>query len=318
MEQSIQNDIINRFGLSPQSITPVSGGWLNQKWRIETNKGPYLVKVYSRIRYDEMQLRNMEKALQREMVLYGQGIKCPRYLSDNGAFVLYLEDGTAYSVMDFCFGKSETNESISLVQMKDLGMCLAQIHRAFSALPIVEVKGYPLANLHESLWDSYREKVSALSDQDNPSYRDAILMQKSILEQLPPGYFDGLPKGIAHEDFAPDNLLFQEDGVSAVLDFDRNQYSYLWHDVGRVLLSFARNRDGLDKAKIEAFREGYNKYLPLTIEDLVDAFKITWCIEVLWWIQPNCFAMEPCKATDYRDEMLWLTQNWWRLEEMLK
>ena len=317
MEQAILTDINKRFGLVPTAITPVSGGWLNEKWKLETEKGIFLVKRYSKIRYDGGQLENMEQALQRGMVLSGQGIKCPRYLTDNGAAVLYLRDGTAYSVMDFCAGKNKTAKTISMVQMRDLGRVLAQIHRGFSGMPIEGVKGYPLENLFHILWDNYKDKSTTFSDQNEKDYQDAVRMQEPILRQLTPDFFDDLPKGISHEDFAPDNLLFDEQGVAAVVDFDRNQYSYLWHDVGRVLLSFCRNDDGLDIDKIEAFRNGYNEYLPLTMQNVVDAFKITWCIEVLWWIQPGCFMMPPCKATEYRDELIWLTKNWDRLESLM-
>lgn len=309
-------DIHRRFGLVPVSVMPVSGGWLNQKWKIETEQGTFLVKQYSRVRYDDKQLLYMEQALQREIHLSRMGIKCPHYLTDNGAAVLYLQDGTPYSVMEFYYGWNETAGTVTLIQMRDLGRVLGQIHSAFSTVCIDGVKGYPLDDLYQSLWSNYREKVSAFSEQDHVSYQETVKMQEPILQKLEPAFFDALPKGISHEDFAPDNLLFDDDGVVAVVDFDRNQYSYLWHDVGRVLLSFCREEKGFDIKKIKAFLDGYNEYRPMTIDNVVDAFRITWCIEVLWWIQPNCFTMEPCKATEYRDEMMWLTKHWWELDNL--
>ena len=36
-----------------------------------------------------------------------------------------------------------------------------------------------------------------------------------------------------------DNILFNENGVSVILDFDRNHYSYIWMLIGRAILSFA-------------------------------------------------------------------------------
>ncbi len=318
MEQKLLADIYKRFALVPISITPVSGGWLNQKWKFETEKGTFLVKQYSKIRYSNSQLVEMEHAIQREMVLAGQGIKCPQYLNENGLAVLYLQDGTAYSMMEFCSGKNETAQTVSMAQMKDLGRTLAQIHRGFSDISVEGVKGYPLDDLYTVLWDNFTKKTTAFTEQDEPSYQEAVRIQEPILHQLTPSFFDAMPKGICHEDFAPDNLLFDENGVSAVVDFDRNQYSYLWHDIGRVLLSFSRNENELDIDKIEAFRSGYSEFLPLTMQNVVDAFKITWCIEVLWWIQPGCFIMDTCKATMYRDEMIWLTKNWMNLENLLE
>ena len=55
--------------------------------------------------------------------------------------------------------------------------------------------------------------------------------------------------GIGHEDFTPDNMLFFGNEVSAILDFDRSQYGYRLHDVGRAILSFALKDGELDREK---------------------------------------------------------------------
>ncbi len=66
----------------------------------------------------------------------------------------------------------------------------------------------------------------------------------------------------------------------------------------------------LNIKKVRAFVAGYTRHLPLSMANVADALRISWCIEVLWWIMPSCFAMARSKAARYRDEILWLTDHW--------
>lgn len=245
MNPSICSDIKTSYGIVCRAITPINGGWMNQLWRADTDHGELLIKQFSLKRYTKAKLADIESALQRQMALKKDGIPCPHiYLCGHSA-IRFLNDTTAYMVMDFQEGRKKSFASITLSQM------------------------------------------------------------------------ERLPKGIAHEDFTFDNILFHENGVSCILDFDRNQYSFVWHDIGRALLCFALHEGNLRRDYVLAFLNGYNRHLPLSRRDLADALRISWCIEILWWIQPDYFTMEPCKATRFRDEILWLTKHWEELDFLL-
>jgi len=55
------------------------------------------------------------------------------------------------------------------------------------------------------------------------------------------------------------------------VDFDCNGYSYIWHDIGRAILSFALKENVLDIGKVHAFLDGYLQHLPLTLSNIADA-----------------------------------------------
>lgn len=105
----------------------------------------------------------------------------------------------------------------------------------------------------ERLW-AFCESYQAAADAPAALSR-AMAARKSILKSLEPGFFDRLPMGLSHEDFTPDNMLFDGQSVAAILDFDRNQYGYLYHEVGRALLSFALVDGMLATEKARAFLE---------------------------------------------------------------
>jgi homoserine kinase type II len=190
------------------------------------------------------------------------------------------------------------------------------MHEAFSQLPESCVEGSPIDNRQtiDSLWANFHTHMQACSSSDPAGYREAVLAQEPILKALTSGFFDRLPRGIGHEDFAADNILFDAEGVSAIVDFDRNHYSYLWHDVGRAMLSFALKDSRMDTGRVLAFLEGYSKHLPLTLPDIADALRLSWCIEVPWWIRPEFFKIDREKVARFKDEVLWLTQHWFEMD----
>jgi homoserine kinase type II len=320
MEHSIIADLKDSYGITFDLITPVIGGWLNKKWKVSTDQYELLVKQYSNKRFSRDKLKEIESALQRQIILEKNGIQCPSIWQCDGNAIRLLDNETAYMVMDFCLGKVENPNTITIMQMRNLGNACGLMHKAFSQLPVISVKGFPInsGQVIDLLWANYHTRLQDCSSNTPIEYRKAVLAQEPILKQLTNEFFDRLPQGIAHEDFTPDNILFDVDCVSAIIDFDRNQYSYIWHDIGRAILSFALKDDRLDLEKIHVFLEGYSQHYELTLSNIVDALRLSWCIEIPWWIQPEFFRENDEKAVvRFKDEMLWLTEHWFELDSSL-
>ncbi len=321
MDTAIREDLAKAYGLTVISASPVEGGWLNRKWRVGTSDGrDLLVKQFSRTRFRPSQLERTVEALRRQQMLRERGVPCPAILPPAGTSdpVRFMDDpdGTVYMVMTWLDGRAEAPETVTLPQLRSLGEVCGRIHRLSAELPGTPetVRGYPIdgAAVIRDLLENHSVRLKDGLIETSEAYRTAVLAQKPIIDALNPRWLDRLPKGIGHEDFSPDNLLFDGDGVAAVLDFDRNQYSFLAHDVGRAILSFALDLDTgeLETEKIRAFVEGYATQMPFSMSDVADALRITWCIEVPWWIQPGFFGNCAPKVARFRDEILWLTERY--------
>ena len=359
MEEAIRADLVSSFGLRGDSVTPVSGGWLNRKWKLVCGREEWLVKQYSRKRFSQKQLDWIEQSMQRQIIAQREGVLCPRVLSFQGKVLRTLADGTTYMVMEFCPGEMLDHNTVTTDQMYSLGKTCGQIHRIFSALPPQGVRGYPLNRksvLHE-LREHYRTQMeecrkaaeeggpagsSDFSDSSAvlsaefspeifpkyfskifPKIFRALEQERRILEKLPADFFDRLETGIGHEDFTPDNMLFSGNEVSAILDFDRSQYGYRLHDVGRAILSFALKDGELDLKKAYAFLEGYGEWMAFRgsgrtecsenwlERTLSDALRITWCIEAPWWVKKGVFAGASVKPGRFLEEIVWVGE-WWR------
>lgn len=318
MEDKIIVDLKESYGLTCNQITPVIGGLLNLKWKVSTEKGELLVKQYSTKRFRNEQIERIESALQRQIVLEKNGVPCPILWQSGGRVIRRLDDKTAYMVMDFRSGKTENHDTITMTQMRSLGSTCAVMHRAFSRLPMHSAKSLPVFGGYtmDLLWDNFNSRNMQCSLESSVEYRKALLALEPILKQLSPGFFDKFPKGFAHEDFQSGNILFDEDCVSAVIDFDRNGFSYIWHDIGRAILSFALEGNIMNIEKVYAFLEGYSKHSALTLPDIADALRLSWCIETPWWIQPEFFGKCGETPKRFKDEMLWLTEHWFELDSL--
>jgi Ser/Thr protein kinase RdoA (MazF antagonist)/cyclopropane fatty-acyl-phospholipid synthase-like methyltransferase/ribosomal protein S18 acetylase RimI-like enzyme len=314
---AIRRDIIRCHGLSVERMVSLPGGWLNRLWKLTTNRGELLVKQFSHERYDAKKLQDIEAALQRQILVTGLGVPAPAIWPVDGTCLRHVGEHITYMLMAYNQGQNLDAGQINLEQMRDVGHVLARIHHAFAMLPPENVTGWPLEGKarYERLIDTCQAQMEQ-AHLHADAYRAALQSVAKVLPLLDETLYDRVPKGIAHEDYSSDNILFHSDRVAAVIDFDRNQYSYLWHDVGRCLLSFAWNEGAMNWEAVRAFCDGYQGLLPLSLRDVADAFRITWCLEVFWWIQPDMFSSERGKATRFRDEILWLTNHWEELAFM--
>ena len=308
MKQLLQDTELH-YKLTLHAAAPIPGGWLNRMMHLNTDQGELLLKEYSRERYPKpAQLDAIEHALAVQSAVREKGVPTVHILRPAGQALRHLPDGRVYCLMGWCDGKNLTPEDISLVQMRDLGAVCGQMHAAFRTISADSVKHYLSdgAAILEALKEHREEQFFT----DCPALREALRGTDVPLGTLSPSFFDSLPKGLSHEDFTPDNLLFDERGVLAVIDFDRVGHLFPLHDVGRALLSFALRDGELRKEYVIAFAEGYRQYLSLSERDISAALKLCWCIEVPWWYRPLFFESEQGKATRFLREILWVQEHW--------
>lgn len=318
MDARIIADLRESYGIAVCRMTPVTGGLLNLKWKVSTQQGEVLVKQYSMQRFRRAQIERIESALGRQVLLHRDGVPCPFLWQREGRVIRWLEGEIAYLVMEFRAGRTECADTITAPQMRSLGGACARMQGAFSRLHAPASADLPLYGGYAlgALWEHFRSRLANCPPDAPDEYHSALLALEPILKRLRPDFFTRFPIGFAHEDFHAGNILFGDGCVSAIVDFDRNCWSYVWHDIGRAILSFALHEGALSAERVGAFLEGYCAHAPLTLRDIADALRLTWCVEVPWWIQPEFFGECGEVPRRFKDEMLWLTRRWLELEEM--
>lgn len=317
MDEKIINDLKKSYGISFTGAKEVSGGYLNKKWVINSNYGELFVKQFSNTRYVKKRLKLVEEALQCQIIIRENGVPCPMIVKCNDNAIRSLDDETNYMVMEVCPGETKNTDTVNEIHMYSLGRACAIMHKCFAQLN-TEKSLVDIHNLLNTLKNYHNDCVSKIPNDACLLYKQTVAKQEKIINSLPEDFLCSLPKGITHKDFAADNILFYKDSVSAILDFDTNYYGYRWQDIGRILLSLSLKNKELNVDFVNAFISGYQEYLEINISHVANALRLSWCIETPWWINNESFYKPNKKAARFRDEIIWLTDNWFELEYILR
>lgn len=305
------------------SAKRVRRGLMNEKWIIETNMGRLFVKTYhpGRYRMHDPEFRNkIENALQLQLLFYQSGGPCPEPLSLEGRCIHILPCGRYMTVMTYCPGTMVPVGMIGEFRMHALGRAIADMHAAWDSAAALRLGA--AVPQEEPLWRLSREEMNRTWEENwdaatdsSERVRSALQLQKAIIDSLGDDDFSPLAAGWTHLDLWADNLLFEGDALTAIVDFDRVRYSFPALDLGRAVLSGALNKSGLHKDALIAFAEGYRSVRQLPTGSLLRAIKYVWCVESFWWILPSfeSFSVAPAR---FVEEMIDTAKQWEQLDTL--
>lgn len=312
------------FSVEILSAKRVRRGLMNEKWIVETNKGRLFVKSYhpGRFKMHDSEFRGkIENALQLQLLFYQSGGPCPEPLTLEGRCMHILPCGRYMTVMTCCPGVMVPAGMIGELRMYSLGRAAADMHAVWNSAvalglgaavppgePVWRLSREEMEHTWEVSWDAARDSSERV--------RNALQLQKAIVDSLGDDEFTPLTAGWAHLDLWADNLLFEGDNLAAIVDFDRARYSFPALDLGRAILSGTLSERGFRKDAVVAFTEGYRRMRPLPPGLLLRAIKYVWCLESLWWIQPS-FELSSVVPIRFAEEMIHTAERWEQLDALL-
>jgi homoserine kinase type II len=314
------------LSVTMQSAKRVKRGLMNEKWIVETDKGRLFVKCYHPERYKERwqnaEFRaSFEAALQLQLLFYQSGGRCPEPLALNGRCMHLLPCGRYMAVMTCCPGTMVPAGQMGERRMYALGRAAADMHTVWDSAAASGVEA--AAPKKEPAYRLTKEKMELTWEENWEAargsalhVRNALQSQKAVIDSLRQEDLTPLAQGWAHLDFWADNLLFEGDDLTAIVDFDRTRYSFPALDLGRAVLSGTLSGSGFRKDAVAAFAEGYRSGRLLPRGALVKAVKYVWCVETFWWIQPSMETSSVVPAR-FAMEMMAAAEQWERLDALL-
>lgn len=316
----IKETVEKMFSLKIIDHKAINKGLLNLKWKVRTNNGTFFIKQFNEERYptsDKKRLYRLNTALLIQKRLSEEGIRCPHILTFNGDIILSTKENIRFIITEYIDGNLVKAGQINCSQFRDLGIELGKIHRLINKQSDEKVIPRWVVPTKEQLIADWN-KNWLLTNAKNSDHINAFLkIQREIFENLDMNIFQASQPGWAHSDLWCDNVLFYNDSLSAIIDFDRFQYIYPELDLSRAILSFALDNNSLRIDVIKAFIDGYNLFGNITADDIVRSLKLLYCEESFWWLNDHSFNNEgPPKR--FAEEMMWLSLNWTNLERILK
>lgn len=272
-------------GLRAARYLPV--GVINRNWQVDTTTGAFAVKQLS----DPLAtgVREQHRVMK---ALIGRGVPIPEPIELDGGDPVCVVDGAEFTVSVWAPGRHLSGTEMSLAQATALGKLLGSVHIALAEVlgPGVAGPGIAVPDRGEALsyLDCLLRIIEARPDKDeidqvafaNLTWRRTVLTDPARSAPAPPELG---PQGYIHGDFHPNNVLWQDGRVSAVVDWDRVRVHSLAAELIRACLLIFGGIGGLDLPRVAAFVSGYRLRRPLTRALLADAERR------MWWLWLNGF-----------------------------
>ena len=190
-----------------------------------------------------------------------QGIACPQPIARKDGGLLGMLAGKPAALVSFLEGASRDRWTAAHVEQ--VGAALGALHRASE-----DFTGTRPNALSFEGWSTLSTALRGKLDTIAPG------LERLVDEELAHWAAHGpmlaaLPRGVIHADLFPDNVFFDGDRLSGVIDFYFACTDALAYDVAVTLNAWCFAPDGtLDTAKVEALLAGYQRVRPLSAAEL--------------------------------------------------
>jgi homoserine kinase type II len=224
----------------------------NSNFLLETADARYILTVYEK----RVQTADLPFFLNLKRHLAARGIACPVPLVQrNGEMIGRIGD-KHYAIISFLQGHSVSRPDP--VQVQAVGRALAQMH-----LAAADFDGQRENDLGQDGWRQlYAQMSAAQLEQIDAELPLLISDELSYQAQHDDAH---LPRGIIHADLFPNNVFFQGDELSGIIDFYFACEDAYVYELGICLNCWCFERDGsFNVTKAKRLLQGYQSVRPLS------------------------------------------------------
>ncbi|MGV9008601.1 homoserine kinase [Brevundimonas sp.] len=248
VEAAEAGPFIKRFGAGElKALVPIVEGIQNTNYRVETDQGRFVLTLFEA----RTEVASLPFCLDLTDHLAARGLPTARPLRNaEGQNTGQLNDRPA-ALLQWLDGAWKREPS--LADHAAAGEMLARLHLA--ATDFEAVRPNPVGP--PARRDLFQACALRVTGADR-----AILDRCAAWVEADPG--SDLPQGPIHADYFPDNVLFEDDAISGVIDFYYACTDALAYDLAIALSAWGFDAQGVAiPAALEAFQSGYESLRPL-------------------------------------------------------
>ena len=253
-----QNDLDQFLSLynieDVNSFEGIRNGVSNSNYLLFGKKNKYILTIFEEMTND----RDLPYFFQLMNHLNSKNIMCPKIIKDKSNNFSNILQGKQAAISSFLEGKSI--EHIKPSHCAELGTMVAKFHNASNELKIYRENDLGVKKL-ETIIDS----IEKISEKLNPSVMDIIHSEHEYLKNIT---FD-IPSGIIHADLFPDNIFFNKNQLSGIIDFYFACNDFYAYEIATCLNAWCfeqNNEFNISKAK--ALLSNYNLHKKFSSEEL--------------------------------------------------
>ncbi|HZH25568.1 MAG TPA: homoserine kinase [Azospirillaceae bacterium] len=237
------------------SCKGIAEGVENTNYLLVTERGSFILTLYEkRVRPDDLPffLDLMEH-------LAARGLDCPQPVRARDGQALRTLCGRQAAIVTFLPGLWPRR--VRPEHCAGLGEALARLHLAGVDFPRQRPN-----NLSVGGWRPLLEAAGARADEVKAGLADELARELDALEA---GWPDGLPSGVIHADLFPDNVFFQGDRVSGLIDFYFACTDAFAYDIAICLNAWCFEANGeFNATKARLLLANYRRVRPLSAEEM--------------------------------------------------
>ena len=239
-----------------KSFQGIKKGIENTNYLLKTKKEKFILTIF------EKRVSNKEIPFFMKLMdnLNQSKISCPKPLKDkNGNYLIKLKNKTA-CVVTFLKGKDK--QALNLNNCYQVGKIISQMHFITKNLKFSRNNSMGIKKLNPLL------KSIKFKSKKN-SNLEKFLTQN--LNNIKKNWPSKLPSGIIHGDLFVDNIFFNKDKLSGVIDFYFAANDFFMYEIAicinALCFDYKKNKFLINKQKIKNLIKGYESVRKITVKE---------------------------------------------------
>ena len=199
-------EIISLYKLKNlETFAPIEEGIENTNYIIIANKKKYILTIF------EKRVKEQDLPFFCELIslLNKSGFKCPLPLLNLENSPISTFKRKKLTILTFISGKSK--ENLSNENCEDIGKEAAKLHLLTSNFKIHRKNALSI--------ESWRNMFENIKDKCIKIHKDLPNLIEANLKDIEKNWPSNLPSGIIHADLFKDNIIFENNKVSGIIDF---------------------------------------------------------------------------------------------------
>jgi homoserine kinase type II len=239
---------------APVSFKGIAEGVENSNYLLETRGGRYILTIYER----RVRAGDLPFFLSLMQWLAKAGYPSAAPIPDRAGSILKAVRGKPAALIGFLPGLSARRPSVA--QCREAGEGLGWLHLASRGFA-----GHRPNDLGQASWAPMAARLAPAADALKPGLAATIEADAACLAARWPS---GLPEGVVHADYFPDNVFFDAGRFAGAIDFYFAAWDALAYDVAVALNAWCFEADGsFNVTAARAFIDGYQRRRPLAPEE---------------------------------------------------
>jgi homoserine kinase type II len=245
-------EILRGFGRSDYlAHRPIPVGTINTNVRVELAGGPLFLRINEGKSEDDVR---REAAIVAHVAVRGVPTPVPLATSDGEPFLRWR--GEWISLFPWFPGRTLTRLEVTPAHAAAVGTALAHLHAASVGFPDHRPGRYEPPEI--------ARRLAHVAGLNRPELSAAVATLEPELARLAAERAGELPTGLIHGDLFIDNVRYNGDSLSALLDFEQASWGRFAYDLAVTTLAFAYGRDDFRPEIVRALIDAYVAARPPT------------------------------------------------------